>query len=50
MKSISYNSQKEDYKIVGDEVVLEDGYSFNYKDILEKNGFTTDTEGEEGEQ
>ena len=52
-KTIKPSNIKEGYKIVGDNVVLEDGYSFNYKEILSKNGASIESEGdgtEEGEE
>lgn len=52
-KTIKPSNVKEGYKIVGDNVVLEDGYSFNYKEILSKNGASVESEGdgtEEGEE
>ena len=52
-KTIKPSMVREGYKIVGDNVVLEDGYSFNYKEILSKNGASVESEGdgtEEGEE
>lgn len=48
-RAIKPSNEKEGYKIVGDNVVLEDGYSFNYKEVLNRNGVTTESNPIEGE-
>lgn len=48
LKTIKPKEVENDYRVEGDEIVLEDGYRFNYKEILDKSGNSEIVDGDGG--